>query len=147
MAQQLIDSVQKVVQNAVSGMGLTDMVIGTVTKFVAAPFDIEVTLESTMLAIPKANLRFTSAVIERYLTIGGHVHQYIDSVGESATPSTKTTDPAIETITGWENGVALPGGTTNRVTINRGLQLGDKLLMLRVLDGQVFIILSRIFQL
>lgn len=147
MAQQLIDSVQKVVKAYMEGIGMTDMVIGTVTKLVPSPFDIEITLEGTMLPIPKPLLRFTSNVIEKYLVIGGHAHQYIDSVGESATPTTKTTEVSIETITCIENGVALPGGTTNRVTINRGLVQGDKVLMMRVLDGQNFIVLSRVFEL
>lgn len=143
MAQQLIDTLQKAMKNYMDGKGMTDMVIGTVTKLVPSPFDIEITIEGTMLPIPKNLLHFTSAVIPKYLQIGGHSHQYTDSDNGSTT--IKTTSPAIESITCIENGASLPGGGTNTVTINRDLVIGDRVLMMRVLDGQNFIILSRIF--
>lgn len=145
MPQQLIDTLQKVTKNYMEGTGMTDLVIGTVTKLVESPFDIEITIEGTMLPLPKAVLRFTESVIPKQLILGGHSHQYTDD--SSSGTSTKTTSPAMENITGMENGIALPGGGTAQVTINRGLILGDKVLLLRVLNGQNFIILSRVYAL
>lgn len=145
MAQQLIDTLQKVTQNYISGLGMTDLVIGTVTMFVESPFDIQITIEGTMVPLPKAVLHFTESVVEKYLVISGHTHQYQDSDDGSTT--TKTTSPSMELMAGFENGVALPGGNTAKVTINRPLQQGDKVLMLRVLNGQNFIVLSRVYSL
>lgn len=155
---ELIDSIQRIIGNYVNEIGLTDMVVGTVTK----DNPLEVTIESTMLPIPADLLLKTSAVIPKTLTINGHIHQintlshshsYSDDDGTSTT--TKTTGegltgsyaslPAMENIVCLENGVQLPIAG-NVVTINRGLIVGDKVLLLRVLDGQKFIILSRIFE-
>ena len=47
-------------------------------------------------------------------------------------------------ITCYENGQALPND--GFITLNRGLELGDKVLMLRVQHGQKYVVLSRVFQ-
>lgn len=146
MAQQLIDSVQKVVKGYFDGKALTDVVIGTVTKLVEEPFDIEITLEGTMLPIPKALMYFTEDVIEKYLEIAGHTHEYEDRY-EDGEDNTRETEVAIAQITGYENKIALPGGNTERVTINRPLQMGDKVIMLRIFDGQKFVVWTRIYEL
>lgn len=154
---ELIDTLQKITGSYLKEMGLTDMVIGTVSKLEP----LEIILEGTMLPIPAEVILKTSSVIEKNIILNGHTHiqntlshshSYTDSDDGSAT--TKETGAAltgsyvstleIENMICVENGVNLPVNG-NVVTINRGLLMGDKVLLLRVLDGQKFIILSRIF--
>lgn len=154
---ELIDIMQHIVNNVLKSMGLTDLVIGTVTK--DAP--LEVTIEGTMLPIMEAALLLTESVIEKTITINGHYHNitalshnhsYTDSDNGSTSikntanslESTYPTEIAFESIIATEHGVNLPV-VGNTVTINKKLAVKDKVLMLRVSDGQRYIILSRIF--
>lgn len=65
--------------------------------------------------------------------------------GEGLTPDAYTSDRRLEGIVCYEDGKPLPveGGY---IILNRGLAVGDKVLLLRVMRGQQFIILSRIFE-
>ena len=65
--------------------------------------------------------------------------------GEGLTPDAYTSDRRLEDIVCYEDGKPLPveGGY---IILNRGLAAGDKVLLLRVMRGQQFIILSRIFE-
>lgn len=146
----LITSIQNVVGGYLRESGLTDMVIGTVTQIDP---ELQVTLEGTMLPIPKAVLVLTANVVEKTITVNGHIHNinglshshtYSDGTTGSALTGTYPTQTGFESLLCTENGVPLTVNG-NIVTINRGLILGDKVLMLRVLDGQKFIILSRLF--
>lgn len=51
----------------------------------------------------------------------------------------------LENIFAMENGKELPV-KDGYIILNRGLEVGDTVLMLRVLRGQKFIVLSRIFE-
>lgn len=111
----LVDTIQNITTNVLKNAGLTDFVSGTVSK--VSP--LEITLVSNMLPIPATALILTSAVIEKKLSISGI---------------------APSEITCYENGVPLGAGI-----ITRGLSVGDKVVMLRVMDGQQFIVLSRTY--
>lgn len=50
-----------------------------------------------------------------------------------------------ENIIAYEHGIALPVNG-HEVILNRGLELNDNVLMMRVLNGQNYIIISRLFQ-
>lgn len=65
--------------------------------------------------------------------------------GEGLTPDAYASDRRLAEIVCYEDGKPLPveGGY---IILNRGLEKGDKVLLLRVLRGQQFIILSRIFE-
>lgn len=145
MPQELLDTLQKINRNYLSGLSLTDLAIGTVTTFSPSPFNIQVTIEGTMQPIPKEAIRLSQSVIPKVLNIAPHTHQYQDY--DEGSPTTRTTEPAFDFITCVENGETLDGAATQQVTINRGLRVGDKVLMLRVLNGQNFIILSRVYSL
>ena len=54
-------------------------------------------------------------------------------------------EEALGSIICYENGQPLPV-KDGYIILNRGLEAGDKVLMLRVMRGQQFIILSRIFE-
>lgn len=155
----LIDTIQNISEKVLKNAGLTDVAIGTVT----AIEPLKVKLETMMDELEAAQLYMTQMVTKKTITITGHTHDinvlghahsYVDSVGENATPSTKTTETALdgtytslinfETMFCTDGEEVLPvEGTV--ITINRGLVVGDKLLMLRVMNGNNFIILSRIY--
>ena len=57
---------------------------------------------------------------------------------------TYTSDSRLGEIAALENGKALPV-EDGYILLNRGLAVGDKVLMLQVMGGQKFIVLSRLF--
>ena len=65
--------------------------------------------------------------------------------GEGLIPDAYTSDERLEGIVCYEDGKPLPV-EDGYIILNRGLAAGDKVLMLRVMRGEQFIILSRIFE-
>lgn len=65
--------------------------------------------------------------------------------GEALTPDAYTSDKRLEDIVCYEDGKPLPV-EDGYIILNRGLAVGDKVLLLRVMRGEQFIILSRIFE-
>jgi len=65
--------------------------------------------------------------------------------GEGLIPDAYTSDERLEGIVCYEDGKPLPV-EDGYIILNRGLAVGDKVLLLRVMRGQQFIILSRIFE-
>lgn len=127
---ELIDVIQQIVGRYLKGAALTDLVIGTVTK--TAP--LEVTEQDVRDPIPERALLLTSAVVERKLTQLGHSHRAGDA----------TTDEKLENVVCLEHGKPLPV-RNGYILLNRGLEAGDKVLMLRVLSGQSYLVLSRVY--
>lgn len=127
----LLETLQGISQNAVGGMGLTDLTTGTVT----GENPLEITTQTSMQVLKSQVLYLTSAVVEKKLSPLSHSHTY----GEGM-----TTQNALESVVCTENGQALPADSSG-ITLNRGLKTGDKVLLLRVQRGQRFVVLSRIF--
>lgn len=150
--------------------GLTDLAVGVVTK--ASP--LEVTLRETMAPLPQEVLWLTSAVVEKKIpvlehvhvtagfrhshTVSGlpHTHTTLDgSTGEALagtfptsdglTQDAFTSDARLDDIVCLEDGRPLPV-EDGYIILNKGLETGDKVLLLRVMRGQQFVILSRIFE-
>lgn len=67
------------------------------------------------------------------------------ATGDALTPDAYTADQRLKDIVCYEDGKALPV-EDGYIILNRGLAVGDKVLLLRVMRGQQFIILSRIFE-
>lgn len=166
----LIEVLQQINQSSMDAYGLSDMAIGTVTK--TAP--LEVTIRESMAPLPQEVLHLTAAVIEKKIPVLAHEHitrglrhrhtvsglEHAHSASEGGTgdalsgtyptsdgltPDAYTSDQRLQSIVCYENGKPLPveGGY---IILNRGLEVGDKVLMLRCMRGQQFIILSRIFE-
>lgn len=72
--------------------------------------------------------------------LGGSYDTSQEMQGASFLSSTE-----LENIFAMENGKELPV-KDGYIILNRGLEVGDTVLMLRVLRGQKFIVLSRIFE-
>lgn len=144
---ELIDTLQQIVGNSMKNAGLTDIVIGTVTK--VGP--LEVTLVSTMLPLPQEVLILTEPVIEKKIPITDHRHDVTHNhvihdtyTGGGTSEDSNVCSVELKHIICYENGKPLPR-RNGYIILNRGLEVGDKVIMLRVLNGQNFIILSRAF--
>lgn len=150
--------------------GLSDLAIGTVTK--AAP--LEVTIRESMAPLPQEVLHLTAAVVEKKIPILAHEHvtsgfrhrHTVSGLSHAHSGSEGGTDPALEgeyptsdsllpdayasdqrlqRIVCYEDGKPLPV-EDGYIILNRALAVGDKVLLLRCMRGQQFIILSRIFE-
>lgn len=168
----LTDVMHQMVEQTMEGYGLSDMTVGTVTS--AKPLAVKI--REGMADIPQAALRLTAAVIEKKIPILEHEHitagfrhdhvlpdlSHSHSGGEGDTgpalegelrtetaldPDAYTSDRRLlkQEIVCYEDGKPLPV-KDGYIILNRALEAGDKVLLLRVMRGQQFIILSRVFE-
>lgn len=166
----LIDVLHQTVEDTMGAYGLSDMAVGTVTS--TEP--LEVTIRESMAPLPQEALRLTSAVIEKKIpalahkhdTIGfrhnhaipglSHTHDAPDgatgtalegeyATGDALTPDAYTSDEQLTDIVCYEDGKPLPE-EDGFILLNRRLAVGDRVLLLRVMRGEQFIILSRVFE-
>ena len=133
---ELIEAMQSVMQRTIRDSDLSDLVIGTVTKI----NPLQVTEKSVSDPIPAQALLLTEPVIEKKISTLKHSHQISDSYTGGGTCA-----DALESVKCYENGKALPADA-GYIILNRGLAVGDKVLMLRVSGGQRYIVLSRVFE-
>lgn len=137
-----------------------DMEIGTVSS--VKPLTVE--RDIAQAPLNEAVLILTESVIEKKIPILEHIH-HINSLGHSHScpdggTSTNLTGsyPTLKSLVSkgangdqtqdiicYEHGKPLPI-KDGFIILNRALEVGDKVLMLRVQHGQKFIILSRIFE-
>ncbi len=162
---------QMIQENQAAGQP-TDLRIGTVTS--AAP--LEITVNVAAAPLQAGQLYLTEAVVEKKIPILEHVHDtsgfahthQVSSLShnhsysggttsnaltgsypteESLSPNTYTSDARLLTgdIVCYEHGQPLPV-KDGYIILNRALEVGDKVLLLRVLSGQRFLVLSRVFE-
>lgn len=164
----LIEILQEINRQGLHAIQPTDLVIGTVQT--AIPLTISISPD--MAPLEQSQLYLTASVVEKKIpqlththdtsgfshthTVSGLGHSHSsssgatgDALGGSYTTSqdlnnTYTSDSRLGGIAALENGKPLPvqGGY---ITLNRGLEEGDKVMMLQVMGGQKFIVLSRLF--
>lgn len=146
----LLDALVMVSANTGNASQPCDLEIGTVTT--VSPLSI--TRDVAQAPLQEAVLILTENVIEKKIPILSHTHNidvlghsHADDSGQTSTDLTgsyQTLSSLDSGIICYEQGKALPveGGF---IIINRALEVGDKVLLLRVQKGQKFIILSRIF--
>jgi len=137
-------------QSSMSNAGLSDLRLGEVAS--VKPLAIKI-LDSTMEPIPASALFLTANVVEKKLQINSHTHD-INSLSHSHTVTGGSTGTSLNsiystqqtdlTVTCLENGVVLPT-EPGAITINQGLSVGDKVIMLSVMSSQKYIVLSRLF--
>ena len=112
----LIDAINHVIQSNIEAQNLTDLTLGTVET--VNPISIKISAE--LPAIPESAL---------YLC---------DSV-KSRTEDVKATSTLASLITGLSEGDVI--GT---VEVNSGLSVGDNVIVLKVMRGQEYIVLSKV---
>ncbi|MDE6901673.1 MAG: DUF2577 domain-containing protein [Lachnospiraceae bacterium] len=168
----LTDVLRQMTQQSMDGYGLTDMTVGTVTS--TSPLAVKI--REGMADIPQAALRLTAAVIEKKIPVLEHLHttrgfrhaHNLPGLSHSHSGEEGETGPALDgayetedglqqdvfdsdkrllknEIVCYENGKPLPV-KDGYIILNRALKEGDKVLLLRVMRGQQFIILSRVFE-
>lgn len=139
----------------------TDYVRGTVTS----EDPLKITIDDTMQELERQSLILTASVVERKIPVLAHKH-YISTLSHTHTCPTGSTTPGLtgqylgeeslvseganstlqsENIICYENGEPLPV-EDGYIILNRKLENGDKVLMLSVSSGQLFIVLSREFE-
>lgn len=148
-------------QNSAAGQP-TDLVIGTVTS--ADP--LEITINTAMAPLKAKVLYLTEPVVEKKIPVLEHNH-YAINLGHTHTCPDGTTSEALtgryltesyslvsegydsteqaQDIVCWEHGKKLPI-EDGFIILNRALEMGDKVLLLRVAGGQKFVVLSRLFE-
>ena len=145
---ELLDVIQKICQKNYAAMAPTDLVIGTVVS--ASP--LQISLSAAMAPLNESVLYLTSAVVPKTLSSLSHSHgmenlEHRHTLGDSDTDSAlegeHQTAAALEQVVCTENGVPLPADGS--ITLNRGLGVGDNVLLLRVQRGQKFVVLSRVY--
>lgn len=151
---------QMMQENAAAGQP-TDLRVGTVTS----EEPLEITINPAMAPLRRRQLYLTEPVVEKKIPVLTHKH-YISTLSHTHTAPGGATGPALEgsylgedslvsegfnailqdqDIVCWENGKELPI-EDGFIILNRKLETGDKVLLLRVQSGQKFIVLSRIFE-
>lgn len=125
---ELKDAIQQLVQSAVKSMQPADLRVGTVTS----ENPLKISINTAMAALEAPLLYLTQTVTNKRIVAPEGALRGISCVDGGETLDRGTyTDPAT-------------GTTYDYVTINRALQRGDKVLLLRVQSGQKFIVLSRV---
>ena len=128
----LIDLLQEISRESVNAAAPTEFTIGTVTQ--TEP--LEIVTQTGMQTLRESVLYLTEPVIEKKIPVLEHTHTVEELPG--------VTQPALEQITCLENGTPLPV-EDGYIILNRALAVGDKVLLLRVMGGQMFLVLSRAF--
>lgn len=156
-----MEVLQRIVRQTMDTMQPTDLQIGTVVN--APPNgDLEIKISEAMDTLKKEVLYLTEPVVEKKIPLLKHRHKFPHTHtgvhGETGQPNPNdyteystlsdgaSSDVQSEDIKGWEYGKALPLSEDGKyILLNRALEKGDKVLLLRVQSGQKFIILSRVF--
>ena len=134
---ELAEALYLYAQDAMKNGGLTDLTIGTVTS--VNPLGI--TTKVAMAPLRQQVLFLTEPVIEKKIPILQHNHVIHDTY----TGGGESEDNLLQNaIVCYEDGKALPV-QNGYIILNRALEVGDKVLLLRVMGGKRFIVLSRVF--
>lgn len=115
-----------------------DLRVGTVT----AVNPLEVTINTAMAPLQAGILLLTEPVVEKKIPILQHNHVIHDTYTGGGTSEDNLLIPDIIC---YEHGKPLPV-ENGYIILNRALEVGDKVLLMRVQNGQKFIILSRVFE-
>lgn len=131
---ELKDVLYQMMDNNRNASQPADLRVGTVT----AVGPLEITINTAMAPLRAGILLLTSAVVEKKIPILQHNH---------TNPEGGNTGDALlqSQIVCQENGQPLPV-ENGYIILNRALEVGDKVLLLRVQSGQKFIVLSRVFE-
>lgn len=148
---ELIDVLHQISQQSQDAAQPTELKIGTVVS--VSPLEISI---NTNMAPLQANVLYlTSAVVERKIPVLSHSHNTsglshthtvsgAGSTGQSLQGSYPS-DTQLTSVACIENGQTLPV-ENGYIILNRALVVGDTVLLLRVLHGQKFIVLSRVME-
>lgn len=135
-------AIRKVVKEYIEASMPTDIMIATVTTV----DPISISLNSTMAPITISSIKLTSNCIEKTIDVLEHEHSYYDSdTGDDSSGSrTRKTEKILQNVQVYDNGVPL-GRKGNKLIINKGLAVGDKVLVIQANAGNTYVILSKLY--
>lgn len=147
----MFQEMQLWIQQIIKSMNLTDYRIGTVIQLNPIKIDFG---DNKIITDVGTNIFYTEQVIEKKIVLGHkhtlsnliHAHT-LDNVSHEHTYSGSSTGQSLtDTYSTSEdlNGDYDTSEDLKTFIINEGIKKDDKLLMLRVADGQKFIVLSKI---
>lgn len=157
---ELLDAIMLTSQASQQASQPTELVLGTVTS--ALP--LEISINNMQAPLRSQVLYLTEPVIEKKIPVLDHIHhinslshthsEYHGTTGSGLTGSYPTLTSLVSTgansdqtqnIICYEHGKPLPI-KDGFIILNRALEVGDKVILLRVQHGQKFIVLSRVFE-
>lgn len=146
----LVDALVMVSEGTAKASQPCDLEVGTVTTV----NPLSITRDIAQAPLQQSVLILTENVIEKKIPILNHTH-IINTLGHNHTYSGGNTSTdltgsyvtlnSLTSVTCYENDQPLPI-ENGYIILNRALEVGDKVLLLKVQKGQKFIILSRIFE-
>lgn len=153
---ELIEVIQQITQNSMNAAQPCDLEVGTVVS--AVP--LQISINGQQAPLQAQVLYLTESVVEKKIPVLNHIH-HINSLSHRHSSSETALTGSYPTLTSlvsqgangdqtqdiicYEHGKALPV-KDGYILLNRALEEGDKVLLLRVQRGQKFIILSRVFE-
>lgn len=157
---ELLDAILLTSQASQQASQPTELVLGTVTS--ALP--LEISINNMQAPLRSQVLYLTEPVIEKKIPVLDHIHhinslshthsEYHGTTGSGLTGSYPTLSSLVsagansdqtQNIICYEHGKPLPI-KDGFIILNRALEVGDKVILLRVQHGQKFIVLSRVFE-
>lgn len=124
---QMANSIRRIVAKYLKSLALTDYCVGTVVA--VQPLKIKVT-DRIIADAEAGQIILTEAVLEKQLDLT-HLHLI---QGNSDTSNTHTHPINLES----------QNSLITKITITEGLKMGDKVHLLRVQNGQRYVVLSKI---
>lgn len=154
----LLDMLLQISDQSQSANQPTDLEFGTVTGI----DPLQIVRDAQQAPLTGGVLVLTQAVIEKKIPILAHkhytstlMHNHLNQVPNDLTGSyisetslvSEGYDSALqsEDIICYENGEALPV-EDGYIILNRKLEVGDRVVLLKVQRGQRFLVLSRVFE-
>lgn len=153
---ELIEVIQQIMQNSMNAAQPCDLEVGTVVS--AVP--LQISINGQQAPLQAQVLYLTESVVEKKIPVLNHIH-HINSLSHRHSSSETALTGSYPTLTSlvsqgangdqtqdiicYEHGKTLPV-KDGYILLNRALEEGDKVLLLRVQRGQKFIILSRVFE-
>lgn len=135
-------AINEKIENYVKAFPFFDIMIAKI--YSVNPITIQ--LANTVGPIQSQSVLLTESVIEKKIDIVEHNHRYYDSDTEG-TNQYRISDNALQNVQVYENGKPLGRDKTNtKLIMNKGLEVGEKVLVLRAKEGKQFIILSRLYE-
>ena len=133
---ELADILHQMAQQSFNALQPCDLCIGTVTK--TSP--LEITIDTARAPLKSSVLYLTESVVEKKIPVVAHNHTIHDTYTGGG-----SSENSLSNIICYEHGKALPV-KDGYIILNRALEAGDEVLLLRVQHGQKFIVLSRTFK-
>ena len=130
---ELKDVLQQMMQQTQKATQPSEMQIGTVTSV----DPLEITLDTNMATLNESVLYLTEPVVEKKIPILEHKHNAPGGVTDAALLQSEIICDEHST------GLPVDGGY---IIFNEALAAGQKVLLMRVQNGQKFVILSRVFE-